>query len=197
MRISPLDIKKQKFSKSAFGFDKAEVQSFLELVSSQVAKLEKEVAILQEQNENLGSNVGEHQSREQAIKETMLAAQKVGDELKENAQKQAELIIAKAEVVAKKMLNGTRKRHLNLLTEIGELKRQKIRMMRDLKANLLGFLETLNIQDEETLSANNFHAEMQSHDNEITKTAMKKVEKIAKNNEEEIVEKKLTMSPSC
>lgn len=175
MSITPLEIAQQNFAKTMFGYDKAEVETFLELVSAEMTKMTKEVTKLSETNQDLSERLQDHKDRETGLKETMLAAQRVAEEMKINAQKEADIIIARAELSAEKLLEAAQRRHTLLLTDIGELKRRKIRMMTELKSNLVGFLEILNAQEDNNYFVGGIRPDSSGESEEETKTATHEV----------------------
>ena len=81
MSITPLDIQQKRFRLAWRGFEKSEVDGFLNLVASEVECLNRELNELREEHNRQNRLLEEHRSREQAIKETMVTAQKVTDEI--------------------------------------------------------------------------------------------------------------------
>ena len=69
-----------------------------------------------------------YKKREEIFKRAILNSQKVLEQMKQNAQKSAELIIAEAEVNAEKMLNRAHNRLAQLHEDIAELKRQRMQI---------------------------------------------------------------------
>ncbi|MCG2759132.1 MAG: DivIVA domain-containing protein, partial [Desulfobacteraceae bacterium] len=70
----------------------------------------------------------EYKEREETFKRAMLNSQKVLEQMKENARKSAELVIADAEVKAEKILNRAHNRLAQLHEDIAELKRQRMQI---------------------------------------------------------------------
>jgi cell division initiation protein len=66
-----------------------------------------------------------YKKREETFKRALLNSQKVLDQMKENARKSAELIIAESEVKAEKILNKANNRLAQMHEDIAELKRQR------------------------------------------------------------------------
>ena len=66
-----------------------------------------------------------YKEREETFKRALLNSQKVLDQMKDNARKSAELIIAEAEVKAERILNKAHNRLAQLHEDISELKRQR------------------------------------------------------------------------
>jgi cell division initiation protein len=79
----------------------------------------------QEEVRRLELEIQGYRKREETFKRALLNSQKVLDQMKDNARKSAELIIAEAEVKAEKILNNAHNRLAQLHEDISELKRQR------------------------------------------------------------------------
>ena len=125
MNITPLDIQQQKFKTRMRGFDVREVDAFLEQVANVVESLQRNHKDMQEEVRRLELEIQGYRKREETFKRALLNSQKVLDQMKDNARKSAELIIAEAEVKAEKILNNAHNRLAQLHEDISELKRQR------------------------------------------------------------------------
>ena len=128
MKITPLDIQQQKFKIRFRGFDPQEVDLFLEQIADGFESLLKENEKLQEEIRRLENESQGYKKREETFKRALLNSQKVLEQMKENAQKSSELIIAEAEVKAEKILNKAHNRLAQLHEDIAELKRQRMQI---------------------------------------------------------------------
>lgn len=138
MRITPLDIQQKQFKKVMRGFEPEDVQTFLELVRTEFEELVKENNALKDELRRRLSEIDEYKDRERTLKSTMLTAQKIAEDIKENAKKDAELIVAEAQVQADRIVNNAHSRMVKIIDEISELKRQRATY----EANLRNLLET-------------------------------------------------------
>ena len=125
MNLTPLDIQQQKFKTRMRGFDVREVDAFLEQVANVVEALQRNHKDMQEEVRRLELEIQGYRKREETFKRALLNSQKVLDQMKDNARKSAELIIAEAEVKAEKILNNAHNRLAQLHEDISELKRQR------------------------------------------------------------------------
>jgi cell division initiation protein len=125
MKITPLDIQQQQFKTRFRGFDIREVDAFLEQMAEAFETLQKGKQNLSEEVRRLGLEIQGYRKREETFKRALLNSQKVLDQMKDNARKSAELIIAEAEVKAEKILNKAHNRLAQLHEDIAELKRQR------------------------------------------------------------------------
>ncbi len=128
MKITPLDIQQQQFKTRFRGFDIREVDSFLEQMADAFESLNLENASLREEIRRLKLESQGYKEREETFKRAMLNSQKVIEQMKENARKSSELIVAEAEVKAEKILNKAHNRLAQLHEDIAELKRQRIQI---------------------------------------------------------------------
>ena len=117
MKLTPLDILQQRFKVKWKGFDRQEVETFLELVSEDVGTLLQECARLKDDLAKYEAQLVDFRQNERAIQQTIMTTQKVSDDLKRNAQREAELIISEAKVAAGRIMNDTRAQAEKLVSE--------------------------------------------------------------------------------
>ncbi len=128
VNLTPLDIQQQRFKTKFRGFDIPEVELFLEHMADAFEALLKQNEHLKEENRRLHLEIKGYKNREDAFKRALLNSQRVIEQMKENALKSAELIVAEAEVKAEKILNKAHNRLAQLHEDIGELKRQRVQI---------------------------------------------------------------------
>ena len=126
MNITPLDITQKQFRRVFRGLDPEEVEAFLGLVAVEFEALVKDVLALREDNARKGEEIAEFKSRERALQETLVTAQKASQEIREAARKEAEITISDAELQGEKIVQSAHARFLRIVDDINELKRQRI-----------------------------------------------------------------------
>jgi cell division initiation protein len=126
MNITPLDITQKTFRKGFRGFDPEEVEAFLALVAVEFEALVKETLALRDDNQRKAEEIAEFRSRERALQETLVTAQKASGEIRDAARKEAEITISDAELQAEKIVQGAHSRFLRIVDDINELKRQRV-----------------------------------------------------------------------
>ena len=127
MKTTALDIQQQQFKVRFRGFDIREVDKFLEQIADSFASLQQENENLHEEIRRLKLESQGYKEREETFKRAMLNSQKVLEQMKKNAQKSSELVIAEAEVRAEKILNRAHSRLAQLHEEDSKLKLLKKR----------------------------------------------------------------------
>lgn len=105
MKITPIDISGHTFATKFRGFDAEEVRSFLNLVSSEFEALVVENNTLRERLAQVEAGVADLKERERILKDTLLTAQRLSDEIREEARKEAALIVREAEVKGSQLLD--------------------------------------------------------------------------------------------
>jgi cell division initiation protein len=145
MQISPLDIQQQQFKgKIIGGLDPDDVDAFLQIVSQDMESLIRENTELKEQCRKAVSDMDDLRQRETNLRETMLAAQKITEEMKANAQKEATLVISEAEIKADRLLADSENRLLQLNSQIQDLRREKLQFEASFRSVLENHLKLLN-----------------------------------------------------
>jgi len=151
MKLTPIDIQQQQFRKGFRGFDIGEVESFLELVGEQIQELSRETTEVRAELGRCEREVEEHRDREVTLREAMLTAQRAIDEIREQAQKEAQLIVSEAELKSEKILHNANSRVGRVLEEIGELRRQRARAIEEVRGVLNLHQKLLDVHEDEAL----------------------------------------------
>lgn len=137
MTITPLDIRQQQFKgKMLGGLDPDDVDSFLQAVAVEMEGLLRENTELKEQASRQTRELTDHAQREKDLRETMLAAQRITDEMKANAQKEAELIVSEAQLQARRLVDEAERKVADLQARIQDVRRQRLQFEAELKSLL-------------------------------------------------------------
>ena len=97
MKVTPLDLRQQRFQTVMRGYDRGEVQAFLLEVADDYENALRENDKLRQDVVKLDAVLGEHRGQERNLRNTLLTAQKLADEIKEQAQSEAALVVREAE----------------------------------------------------------------------------------------------------
>jgi len=125
LKITPLDIRKQTFGRAFRGCDPDEVQAFLEMVAEEFERLNRENITLKEQGAHLQAEVDRYRSMEETLQEMLQTAQQAADHVRENARKEAGLIVKEAEILGNRAIEKARE-HVHIIrSEIVDLKNQR------------------------------------------------------------------------
>jgi len=125
MRITPLDVRKQEFRKAVRGFDCDEVRAFLSTLADEYETVLVDNRQIRELIMEQEDKIQEYQGMERNLRDTLMTAERVMKETRENASKKGELIIKDAQMQAQRVLEECRLRTEELRREIGVLRKEK------------------------------------------------------------------------
>lgn len=146
--LTPLEIQKQMFSRAFKGYDQDEVRAYLHLVAEEIERLLRDTDRLSRENAVLHEDLEDHSNRERILKDTLLSAQRVAEELTANAKKEAELIVKDAELLAERLVGQATQRIADLERAIGDLKIER-RVARNKLQETLDMIQQLIALDAE------------------------------------------------
>ncbi len=105
MKLTPLDIRHKEFKRGMRGYVDVEVDEFLDEVADEYERLFKENIDVGERVETLEGQVSGYKRIEDTLQRTLISAQASAEELKQNATKEAQLILHEAELKARQLVN--------------------------------------------------------------------------------------------
>jgi cell division initiation protein len=119
MPYTPVELRHVRLGKSLFrGYKRDEVDTLLEEVADSFEEVWRERAELADKVEELESDLVDLKSREQLLATTLVSAEKAAADAKENAQKQAELIVAEAHTEGRSILRTAQNERERLFAEV-------------------------------------------------------------------------------
>lgn len=152
MRLSALEIQNHRFATRFRGVDPGEVEIFLRLVADDFEGLVRECDTLREKVRHLEARVEDLSANEHALRETLVTAQGLTEDLKRTSVKEAELMISEAEVKGEKILDAAHRRAAKLAEDIREMKALRGRLGAAIRATLdthLALLDSLTAEPSE------------------------------------------------
>jgi cell division initiation protein len=139
MRIAPLDLKQQRFRTQLRGFDRTEVVAFLTEAADDYEHALREIDRLRQDLVRQEALLAEHRDREANLRNTLLTAQRLADEIKESAQTEAKLIVREAQGRADLLLQKAQGRLEEVERDINELRLRR----RDVEGSLEASIQSL------------------------------------------------------
>lgn len=153
MKVTPLDLRQQQFKTVMRGYDRGEVQAFLLEVADDYENALRDNDKLRQDVAKLDAVLGEHRGQERNLRNTLLTAQKMGDEIKEHAQAEAALIVREAEGRADMLLQKSQTRVEDIQREIDGLRMKRREVENDIEALVRTLNSTLEfIREQDTRS---------------------------------------------
>jgi len=155
MKVTPLDLRQQRFKTVMRGYDRGEVQAFLLEVADDYENALREMDKLRQDVTKLDAVLSEHRGQERNLRNTLLTAQKHADEIKEHAQTEAGLIVREAEGQRDLLLQKAQGRLEDIQREIDALRHKRREVENDVESLVKHLTSTLEfIRDQDARSQN-------------------------------------------
>ena len=124
MAITPNDIHNKDFSTKFKGFDPEEVNDFLDDVKKELEQLIRDNKDLEKRVKFNEEKVEYFNSIQETLNKSILVAQEAADRLRENARKDAEIIVFEAEKAAQAMLREAAEKATEINRETDLIKKE-------------------------------------------------------------------------
>lgn len=121
--LAPLDIENKSFGKAMMGYNKDDVDDFMELVLSDYEKLYKENIAMRDKINMLTEGIEHYKAMEDTMQSTLIVAQSASEEVKKNATEKADLIIEEAKAKSGEIIAHANAEIAKLTEEYENLKR--------------------------------------------------------------------------
>ena len=123
MSLTPVEIRHLKPSKSFIGgYDKTEIDNVLDEIVASFEDVWRERADLADKVEELQADLGRFRELEGLLRTTLISAERAAVGLKEQAAKEADLILKEARNEARAITRTARSDHDRLLTEVRRMR---------------------------------------------------------------------------
>ena len=178
MRITPMDIEQQEFSRSFRGYNEEEVDDFLDKIVKDYEELINENIRLNEEIEKIQEKLKEFGEIEESLRSALLNTQKSSEEMKGRIEKEAKVIIEKAEMEAKALKQQVFQREDLVKTEIDNLRRYKFTFKEKFKSMLNLYLKMIENEDFEKEENYEFKENEMSKEKTKNKISGERTEKL-------------------
>lgn len=143
MKLTPLDIRKQEFRKVMRGYDPVEVDTFVEMVSTEFEDLLKGQREMRDRVVEVETELRDYRQIEKTLQQTLLQAQETTGKTYEAARREAETILREAELTAARMQEDAAGRLGRANEEVAHLRAKKAEILSRLRLLLSSELELL------------------------------------------------------
>jgi cell division initiation protein len=149
MKVSPLDLRQTRFRTTFRGFDRAEVQALLTEVAEDYENALRETDKLQQECSKMEALLQQHREHERDLRNTLVTAQKLSDDIKANAEAQARQVVREAEGRSDLLLQKTQARLEDIQREIDGMKLKRREVENSLEASIGTLRSTLEFVREQ------------------------------------------------
>ena len=147
MRITPMDIEQQEFSRSFRGYNEEEVDDFLDKIVKDYEELINENVKLNEEIEKMKERLKEFSEIEESLRSALLNAQKSAEEMKGRVENEAKVMVRKAEIEAELIKQKASQKEDEVKNEIDNLRRYKFIFKEKFKSMLNLYLKMLESEE--------------------------------------------------
>ena len=149
MKVTPLDLRQQKFRTVVRGFDRAEVEAFLSETAEDYEQALRDADRLRDELTRAQASLEEHRESERNLRNTLLTAQRLADEIKANAENEAKRIVREAESRAELLQQKMQSRHEDIQREIDGLRLKRRDVESSLEATIAALRNALEFVREQ------------------------------------------------
>jgi DivIVA domain-containing protein len=150
--LTPLDVKKKKgdFRRVVRGYDAAAVDDFLETVSARMEELVRESMTLNARVEGMTDAMSAYRDRERAMNEALVSAQQLREEMREQAAREADLVLREARAEAERIVGEARRQATQAVEALRRIQGQRVRFLRIFRTLLERQQHELDQEEERT-----------------------------------------------
>ncbi len=149
MKITPIDIQQMVFQVKFRGYDKEEVNRFLEELALTVEGLNRENALLREKLTLTEQHLVELKRTESTLSNTLVSAQSLAEDVKRSAHREADLIVKEAELKASEVMRQARAELVNIQGDVSDLQKQRLLLVERFRSTIRSFERMLEVEETE------------------------------------------------
>jgi cell division initiation protein len=149
MSLTPVEIRHVNLARRPLGYDRTATDDLLAEVATSFENVWRERADLRDELEELESELARQKELEEVLRNTLVSAERMADELRGQARREADVIVAEARAAARDIVSGAESERERIRTEIRRLQEVETGVRADYRAFLLGALDRLESDTEE------------------------------------------------
>ena len=149
MKVSPLDLRQVRFKTTFRGFDRAEVLALMAEVADDYEHALREVDNLRQETAKMEAALNQHREHERDLRNTLVTAQKLSDDIRANADAQARQIVREAEGRSDLLLHKTQARLEDVQREIDGMRMKRREVETSLESTIASLRNTLEFVREQ------------------------------------------------
>ena len=152
MVVSRIDLVNRAIPRVFRGYDCLQVDRLLQDLSDALGRATDDKVALNARVQDLEARLAEHKEREEALQDALVASRRVGDDIRDAAQKEAQLILETARVKADGLLQNANLRLARIMEEVAAAKKAKVHFEMKLRAVIDDHLRLLELDRQESAS---------------------------------------------
>lgn len=113
-RLTPLDVRTHEFVRSVRGYDRVQVDQFKLQVAEELERLVRDRLQAEERLKSAQEQLRAYRERERAMNEALVAAQQLRADSREQAEREAELVLKDARAEAQRIVEQARQEEISV-----------------------------------------------------------------------------------
>jgi cell division initiation protein len=143
MSLTPVEIRHVKLGRRPFGYDRKATDRLLEEIVASFEQVWRERADLRDEIEELESELSRQKEIEGALRNTLLSAERMADDVRGQARREADVIVSEARSMARDIVSGAENERERIQTEIRRLRTLEVDVRAEYRAFLVAALDRL------------------------------------------------------
>ena len=197
MKLTALEIKQQEFEKSLRGYDKDEVQAFLNLVSNEWEHLVAKNRELEDRIDELEEKLKHYERVEEALHETLQTAKESAEQKLTSARKDARNKIEKAEMEAESIIREATQQRQQVRQSIIRLLDRRKEIIGGIRSYLELAHESLEQFSKDEAALFNLPKDDEAFSDKLNDQAKRRTEAIIDESEQEFEEETQPLPPGA
>ena len=145
--LTPLDVRRYDFGRALRGYDPARVDQFRDQVAEEMERLARINQDLDQKARSFHEQLRSFRERDKALNEALISAQQMRQETKEQADREAQLIVREAESAGERLVESARNDVRRLQTELEALERTRRTYLAQMRTLISRQLSELDAND--------------------------------------------------
>jgi cell division initiation protein len=143
MSLTPVEIRHVKLGRRPFGYDRRVTDDLLSDIVTSFEQVWRERADLRDKMEELESELSRQKEIEGTLRNTLLSAERMADDVRMHARREADVIISEARATARDIVSGAETERERIHGEIRRLRTLEVDVRADYRAFLVSALDRL------------------------------------------------------
>jgi cell division initiation protein len=143
MSLTPVEIRHVKLGRRLFGYERKGTDSLLAEIVTCFEEVWRERADLRDEIEELGGELARQKEIEGALRNTLISAERMAEDVRGQARREADVIISEARSVARSVVSGAENERERIQGEIRRLRTLEVDVRADYRAFLVAALDRL------------------------------------------------------
>jgi DivIVA domain-containing protein len=152
--LTPLDVRRYEFGKALRGFDPERVNQFREQVAEELERLSRVNQDLEAKARGFHEQLRAFRERDKAINDALVSAQQLRNDIREQAEKEGQLIIREARIEAERLIDEARSEIRRIEDQMGSLDRGRRAFLAQMRLMIERQLSEVQAAEQATSSDN-------------------------------------------